>query len=308
MTQREGLTTGILSYLLWGFFPLYFRLLGRSGAFEIIGHRVVWCLAFCLLGVALVRSWDELAAILRAPRIWWTLVLSGHLILANWTIYVWAVNAGHTLDAALGYFVNPLFSALLGVVVLRERLSPIQWAAFGVGTAAVVVLLVGHSGQPLISLGLAVSFGFYGLVKKRLAVRPLAGLTAETLATTPLAVGYLVFLTEHGRSTFHGTYSLLLVVSGVATALPLLLFAFTASRVPLTVLGMMQYITPVMQFLVGLLVFGEHMSWQRWIGFSLVWLAVIMFSTHALMSTSRHRRPRVGPTAHPSRPADARRP
>ena len=289
---RRGLTTGIALYLMWGFFPLYFRLLERSGAFEIIAHRVVWSFAFCAILLTIGKGWHRLAALAHDRRSLWGLVLAGHLVLINWTLYVWSVNAGHTLDAAMGYFINPLVSALLGVLVLRERLSPAQWMAFGIGIVAVVVLMVGHSSTPLISLGLAMSFGLYGLVKKVLgvAVKPAVGLIVETLATTPLALVYIGWGVAQGKSTFTGSYSLLLVSAGILTAVPLLMFAFAASRSSLTTLGILQYISPLLQFLVGLFLFGEQMPWQRWVGFSLVWVAVVMFSAEGLIRLVRRTR------------------
>lgn len=289
---RRGLTTGIALYLMWGFFPLYFRLLERSGAFEIIAHRVMWSFAFCAILLTIGKGWHRLAAPAHDRRSLWGLVLAGHLVLINWTLYVWSVNAGHTLDAAMGYFINPLVSALLGVLVLRERLSPAQWMAFGIGIVAVVVLMVGHSSTPLISLGLAMSFGLYGLVKKVLgvAVKPAVGLIVETLATTPLALVYIGWGVAQGKSTFTGSYSLLLVSAGILTAVPLLMFAFAASRISLTTLGILQYISPLLQFLVGLFLFGEQMPWQRWVGFSLVWVAVVMFSAEGLIRLVRRTR------------------
>lgn len=289
---RRGLTTGIALYLMWGFFPLYFRLLERSGAFEIIAHRVVWSFAFCAILLTIGKGWHRLAALAHDRRSLWGLVLAGHLVLINWTLYVWSVNAGHTLDAAMGYFINPLVSALLGALVLRERLSPAQWMAFGIGIVAVVVLMVGHSSTPLISLGLAMSFGLYGLVKKVLgvAVKPAVGLIVETLATTPLALVYIGWGVAQGKSTFTGSYSLLLVSAGILTAVPLLMFAFAASRISLTTLGILQYISPLLQFLVGLFLFGEQMPWQRWVGFSLVWVAVVMFSAEGLIRLVRRTR------------------
>lgn len=289
---RRGLTTGIALYLMWGFFPLYFRLLEHSGAFEIIAHRVVWSFAFCAILLTIGKGWHRLAALAHDRRSLWGLVLAGHLVLINWTLYVWSVNAGHTLDAAMGYFINPLVSALLGVLVLRERLSPAQWMAFGIGIVAVVVLMVGHSSTPLISLGLAMSFGLYGLVKKVLgvAVKPAVGLIVETLATTPLALVYIGWGVARGKSTFTGSYSLLLVSAGILTAVPLLMFAFAASRISLTTLGILQYISPLLQFLVGLFLFGEQMPWQRWVGFSLVWVAVVMFSAEGLIRLVRRTR------------------
>lgn len=289
---RRGLTTGIALYLMWGFFPLYFRLLERSGAFEIIAHRVVWSFAFCAILLTIGKGWHRLAALAHDRRSLWGLVLAGHLVLINWTLYVWSVNAGHTLDAAMGYFINPLVSALLGVLVLRERLSQAQWMAFGIGIVAVVVLMVGHSSTPLISLGLAMSFGLYGLVKKALgvAVKPAVGLIVETLATTPLALVYIGWGVAQGKSTFTGSYSLLLVSAGILTAVPLLMFAFAASRISLTTLGILQYISPLLQFLVGLFLFGEQMPWQRWVGFSLVWVAVVMFSAEGLIRLVRRTR------------------
>ncbi|WCC80404.1 EamA family transporter RarD [Cutibacterium equinum] len=286
---RRGLTTGIALYIMWGFFPLYFRLLERSGAFEIIAHRVVWSFVCCAILLTIGKGWRGLASVAHDRRTMWGLVLAGHLVLINWTLYVWSVNAGHTLDAAMGYFINPLVSALLGVLVLRERLSASQWAAFGVGTIAVVVLMLGRSSKPLISVGLAVSFGLYGLVKKVLgvSVKPTVGLTVETLATTPLALVYIGWLLAHGRSTFTGAYSLVLVSAGLMTAVPLLMFAYAASRITLTTLGILQYISPILQFVVGLCVFGEEMPWQRWVGFALVWVAVVMFSTEGIVRALR---------------------
>lgn len=269
------------AYLIWAGFPIYFALLGRSGPGEIIAYRVLCSLAFCLLVTALLRRWGELLALLRHPRLVAALGLAGWLVALNWLLFVWGVTSDRTLDAALGYFLNPLIAAFLGVMVLGERLGRMQWVAFGVGALACVVLIVGYGHVPWIAFGVSASFGVYGLIKKRIGPRvpALAGLTVETAAVAPVAGSYLVWLAASDASTVAlGTgYGWLVLASGPLTAIPLLLFAAAAKRIRLVTLGMIQYLAPIGQFLVGWLVFGEPMPLERWIGFSLVWLALALF-------------------------------
>ncbi|UNX54406.1 EamA family transporter RarD [Georgenia sp. TF02-10] len=284
--DRVGLVLGLSCYLLWGAFPLYFRLLDRAGAVEIVAHRAAWSLGFCLLLLAVTRGWRQVADVVRTPGTLGTLALAAALVAVNWLVYVYGVNTGRTIDAALGYFVNPLVTTVLAVVVLGERLRPAQWAATGIGAAAVVVIAVGYGRLPWISLALAVSFGLYGLAKNRAGrtVGALAGLTVETAVLFPVAVGYLLVLAAAGGGTFgaggadRAAHMLLLVAAGPLTAVPLLLFGAAARRLPLSVVGMLQYLTPVLQLVVGVALFHEPMPPERWAGFALVWLAIAVLT------------------------------
>lgn len=251
-------------------------------------------MVFCLILVLVLRHWKGFWTALRRPRLFWTLALAAVLVAGNWTLYVIAVHSGNTLDAALGYFINPLLSAALGVVVLRERLSVAQWIAFGFGGAAVVVLSIGYGAVPYFALLLASLFALYSLVKKRISgqVGPLEGLSIETTALFPVAVGYIVYLTVIGQSTVpvDSGYFWVMVASGPLTAIPLILFAFAASKVSLATIGMMQYITPTMQFLLGWLVFQEPLPPERLAGFALIWVAVTIFAVDAVAKSRRAQR------------------
>lgn len=280
------MVSGITAYALWGLFPLYFVLFARSGAFEVVAHRALWSLVFCLLLLAVTRTFGQLRDVLRDRRTALYLGVAGLLIAINWTTYVYGVSTGRTLDAALGYFINPLAVTLLGVLVLGERLRRAQWIAMAFGAAAVVVLVIGYGQFPFIAITLALSFGTYSLVKKLAgrSVAPTPGLAMETAAVAPIALGYLIYLAATGESTvqlFSG-YGLLMASTGVVTAIPLLLFADAARKVSLVTIGMLQYLAPIGQFLVGWLAFGEAMPASRWLGFSLVWVAVLIFALDAI--------------------------
>lgn len=286
-------------YVLWGVFPVYFKLLGAAGALEIIGHRIVWTVLNCLVLMALTRHWSQLWAVVRRPRLLAALAVSALLITVNWSVYVYRVNTGRTADAALGYFINPLVTMVLAAVFLRERLRPAQGIAVGLAVTGVGVLVVVQGSLPWISLVLAFSFGFYGLAKKRGAgaVDALTGLTVETMVLTPLAAGYLVRLAAHGASVLHGPeISLALVVllagTGPVTAVPLLLFAAGTRRVPLTVVGLSQYIAPILQFLLAWAAFGEEISPARWAAMTFVCLSVVVFVVDLLGQIRRRPRPR----------------
>jgi chloramphenicol-sensitive protein RarD len=301
--DRRGLLSGAGAYLLWGAMPLYFPLLEPAGPLEIIAHRIVWSLVVCVAMLLVVRQLGRFVRVLRTPRTLALLGLAAVLVATNWTIYVYGVLSGHVLDAALGYFVNPLVTALLAVVVLRERLRPAQWVALSIGAVAVGVITAGVGRVPWIALGVAFSFGLYGLVKNRTGrtVEALPGLAAETATLAPLSLAYLVWLSATGAGTLTTSdpaHAVLLASSGLVTAVPLLLFSSAARRIPLSLVGMLQYLTPLLQFLCGLLVFHEHMPPARWAGFALVWAALIILSTDALRSaraTRVGRRP--GPAA-----------
>ncbi|WP_171167606.1 EamA family transporter RarD [Streptomyces sp. I05A-00742] len=284
---RTGFLCGVLAYAIWGLFPLYWPLLEPSGAFEILAHRMVWSLVTVVAALALTRRWDWIGPLMRQPKRLVMIVLSAAMISVNWGIYIWAVNAGHVVETSLGYFINPLVVIALGVLVLRERLRPAQWAAVGIGAAAVVVLAVGYGKLPWIALGISASFGTYSLFKKQVGLGGLESMAAETAVQFLPALGFLIFLGTDGKSTFTsaGTgHLLLLLASGAITALPLVSFGMAAVRLPLSVLGMLQYLAPVFQFALGLAVFHESMPPERWAGFGLVWLALAVLTWDALRS------------------------
>ncbi|MBH1935082.1 EamA family transporter RarD [Streptomyces sp. AV19] len=287
---RAGFLYGVVAYAIWGLFPLYWPLLEPSGAFEILAHRMVWSLLTVVAVLAVTRRWAWIPPLLRQPKRLGMIALGAAAISVNWGIYIWAVNSGHVVETSLGYFINPLVVIALGVVVLRERLRPAQWAAVGIGAAAVVVLAAGYGKLPWIALGISASFGTYSLIKKQVGLGGLESMAAETAVQFLPALGFLLFLGGGGgTSTFTsaGTgHMLLLVASGAITALPLVSFGMAAVRLPLSVLGMLQYLAPIFQFALGLAVFHESMPTERWAGFALVWLALAVLTWDA-MRTAR---------------------
>ena len=293
---QRGVAYGAAAYFLWGIFPLYFRLLKDSPAIEILMHRVIWSLVLCALLVTVGRSWASLTVVLRSPRRTGLLAAAAAAVAVNWGVYIYAVNSGQVVEASLGYFINPLVTVALGVLVLRERLRPAQWAAVGTGFVAVGVLTVDYGHPPVIALTLACSFGLYGLLKNLVGadVPALVGLTTETLVLAPFALAALTGLALRGESTFDVDapwQGLLLASTGLFTVCPLLLFAAAARRIPLTLIGLLQYLTPVLQLLCGVLLLDEHMPASRWIGFALVWLALAVLTADTLRAARRARRP-----------------
>lgn len=287
--HSQGLFLAVLSYGLWGALPLYFLLLAPSGAFEVVAWRVLFSLVFCALLIAVTRKWRVLAATLAKPRVVWIMGLAGLLIFVNWQTYVYAALNGQVVEAALGYFINPIVTVFLGVLLLHERLRRVQWIAVGISIAAVVVLTIGYGTLPWISLVLAFSFGFYGLIKKRVGgdVDAVTGLTLETAWLAPVAIIQLIVVAAMSGLTF-GTVSpwhtVALLGAGVITAVPLLFFAAAARRLPLTVIGLVQFIAPVLQFLVGVFVLNEPMPAERWAGFALVWVALVILTVDMVRS------------------------
>lgn len=285
-----GWATGFTAYLVWGIFPIYFVLFARSGALEIVAHRVLWSLVFCLLLLAVTRTFHEFGAIWRDLRIAGLMALAGVLITANWSTYVAGVLAGRTIEAALGYFINPLAVVGFGVLVFREKLRPLQKVALIFGAAAVVVMVVAYGEFPWIALILTLTFGSYSLVKKLVGgkVRPIPGLAFETATTAPLALAFLVWVAWAGQTTVTPDgYGLLVASTGIVTAVPLLLFAVAARHLPMVALGMIQYLSPIWQFLIGWLVFREPMPPSRWAGFVLVWVAIVIFAVDVLRQGRR---------------------
>lgn len=281
--DRRGLAGGIGAYALWGLLPLYFPLMQPAGAVEIIAHRIVWSLAFCALLLGVTRGWRPFLTVLRSGRTLALLTAAALLLAVNWLVFVYGVLTDQVVDAALGYYINPIVVVTLAVLVLHERLRPAQWVALGFGTAAVVVIAVGYGRVPWIALTLAGSFGAYGLIKNRVGrtVTAVPGLAAETLVLTPLALGYLGWLHAAGLGAFgaHGAaHTLALVGSGVVTAVPLVLFNTAARRLPLSLVGLLQYIAPTLQLVIGVLVLHEAMPAARWWGFGLVWVALVLLA------------------------------
>jgi chloramphenicol-sensitive protein RarD len=281
---RRGTLYGVAAYAMWGLFPLYWPLVRPAGAIEILAHRIVWSLAFTVLLLGGLRG---LTAVRRVGRRGvGLLALAAVLVSVNWGIYIFAVIHGHVVETSLGYFVNPLVSVMLGVVFLGERLRRAQWGAVAIAVVAVVVLGAGHGRPPWIALCLAASFGLYGFVKKKAAVPAVPSLAIETAFLFLPALGWLVALEARGAGTFgHAAASIdaLLVLGGAVTAVPLLCFAAAANRVPLSTLGLLQYIAPTLQFLCGVLVFREPMPPVRWVGFGLVWLALGWFTVESVL-------------------------
>jgi chloramphenicol-sensitive protein RarD len=294
---QRGIVAGVTAYLIWGLFPLYWPLLEPAGALEILAHRMVWSLVVMALLVTGLRQWRAIVSM--PPRVLGLVVAAAVLIAVNWAMYIWAVNNGRVVEAALGYYINPLVSVVLGVLVFRERLRVAQWIAVGLGTAAVVVIAVGGGAVPYIAIGLALSFATYGLVKKVVPLQPTESLTAEGLVLLVPALSYLVVLQVSGTSTLtgHGSgHVVLLLTTGLVTVGPLLAFGAAARALPLSVLGLLQYLTPTVQFLLGVLYFGERMPPARWIGFGLVWAALAVLTADILR---RRRAPAPVPAAAP---------
>jgi chloramphenicol-sensitive protein RarD len=296
---RRGTTFVFAAYGIWGLFPLYFAAMRPAGALEILAHRIIWSLVFCAGILVIRRDLSWLGQTLRNRRLMLGMVAAALLIATNWGLYVYAVISGQTTEAALGYFLNPLVTVALGVVVLRETLRTIQWVAVGIGAVAAVYLSVSAGTAPVIALVLAFSFGLYSLVKKRvgLSLTAMRGLTLETAILAPLAVGLIVWTAATGTATFlteGAGHTMLLASAGVVTAIPLLLFAAAARRVPLTTIGLIQFITPVLQLIVAVTLLGEEMSPARWVGFAIVWVALAVLTVDML---GRRRRPRELPPA-----------
>lgn len=286
--ERRGFLLGAAAYAMWGLFPLYWPLLEPAGALEILAHRVCWSLLTMLALTVLLRRTAQLRAIVGEPRLLVLLTVASVVIGINWGGFIWGVNNERVLEVSLGYFINPLVTVLLGVVVLGERLRPWQWAAIGLATVAVVGLTLDYGRPPWLAFLLAGSFGTYGLTKKKANVEAVESLTFETLVLAPVAIGYLAWLWTQGDANFgaHGVpHALLLTTTGVVTALPLICFGAAAIRVSMTTIGLLQYLTPTLQFALGVLVFHEEMTPGKWLGFSLVWLALVIFTAETL----RHR-------------------
>jgi chloramphenicol-sensitive protein RarD len=293
--DRRGVLYGVACYLLWGLFPLYWPLLEPAGSIEILAHRIVWSLLVVATVLAVTRSWAWVRPLLADRATLARMALAALLIALNWATYIWGVNNEHVVETSLGYFINPVVTVLIGVLVLHERLRPVQWIAIGLGTVAVVVLAVDYGRPPWIALTLAFSFGTYGLLKKQVGatVGAVQSLTVETAVLFVPALTFLVVLDARGDGQLGHSglgHGLLLASAGIATAVPLLFFASAARRIPLSTLGLLQYIAPVLQFLTGVLLYDEPMPASRLVGFVLVWTALAVLTFDGLRHGHRTRR------------------
>jgi chloramphenicol-sensitive protein RarD len=282
----RGVALGLGGYVIWGLFPAFWPLLDPAAPIEVLAHRILWTMLLMAAVLGLMRGWTELRRL--SPPGWATVTAAALCIAVNWGVFIYGVAIDQVVEIALGYYMSPLVSVLLGVVVLRERPRRLQWAALAIGTVAVVVISVGNGRLPWIGLALATSFGVYGLLKKTVPLGPVASLTAEGLVLGPVAAVFVVAIQVAGTGTLtdHGPWHvLLLVAAGPVTAVPLLLYGAAARRIPLTTLGTLMYATPTLQFLWGVLVLGETMPAVRWAGFVLVWVALAILTADLLRAT-----------------------
>ena len=291
--RRAGLINGVSAYLLWGLIPLLFAAAAPTGALELVSHRVIWALLFCAILLIFTGGFKRTWQVVKSGRTFRLLTLASVLIAINWTAFVYGVETGHLVEVSLGYYLNPLISIGLGVILLGEKLRPLQWAAVGFGLIAVVIVGISLGRMPYLSFTVALSFGLYGLVKNKVGNRvgALEGMTIESAVLAVPSIIFLIVLGSQGLSTFTGfgaSHVVVILVTGPATAIPLILFSAAARRIPLSWVGMLQYITPTMQFITGVAILGEAMSTPRWIGFFIIWVAVVLLSVD-LVKASRRR-------------------
>ncbi len=288
--MNSGVLYAALAYTCWGLFPAFFKQLGNVNAFEVVMHRMVWSLVFLMVVLAVLKRWVWLRVVARQPRVLGAFALSALLLSANWSVYVWAVQNAQVVDASLGYFILPLVNVAFGFAFLHERPRPMQWLAVAVATTGVVWLTLQAGRLPWVALVLATTFGIYGLLRKVATLGALEGLTLETLLLAPFAVGLLAWWAWHGQGALvQGDASTLgwLLLAGPLTAIPLLLFAAGARRIPMATLGILQYISPSLQMLLGVWLYGEAFNPNRAIGFYLIWLALVVYTIDGLWSSRR---------------------
>lgn len=290
--RRAGLINGFSAYLLWGVMPLLFAAAAPTGALELVSHRVIWSLGFCAILLVFTGGFLRTWQILRSPRLFGLLLLASVLIAINWTTFIYGVETNQLVEISLGYYLNPLISIGLGVIFLGEKLRPLQWTAAGFGLLAVIIVGIGLGRVPYLAFTVALSFGLYGLVKNKVGSRvgALEGMTVESLVLAVPSAIYLIVLGSLGLQTFSGFggwHVFVIIITGPATAIPLILFSAAARRIPLSWVGMLQYLTPTIQFTLGVTVLGEMMSTTRWIGFFVIWIAVILLCTDMIRHSRR---------------------
>ena len=287
--MNRGITLGIGAYMIWGFLPIFWKAIDTVDPFEILAHRIVWSVVFLAAIITLRNSWTQVRGL--TGKVLGRLLLAGTLLALNWATYIWAVNNGHIVESSLGYFINPLLNVVLGVLILHERLEPGQWVAVGVAAAGVTYMTVSVGSLPWIALVLATSFGFYALLKKQMtSVGPIESLTVEVALVLLPALAFLTAIGVGGEGAFGATgarTTILLVLTGVATALPLMLFGAAARRIKLSTIGLLQYIAPSIQFLIGVFLYDEIVGRDRLVGFVLVWIALAMYTGQGLFRRRR---------------------
>ena len=290
--RRAGLINGFSAYLLWGVMPLLFAAAAPTGALELVSHRVIWSLGFCAILLVFTGGFLRTWQILRSPRLFGLLLLASVLIAINWTTFIYGVETNQLVEISLGYYLNPLISIGLGVIFLGEKLRPLQWTAVGFGLLAVIIVGIGLGRVPYLAFTVALSFGLYGLVKNKVGSRvgALEGMAVESLVLAVPSAIYLIFLGSLGLQTFTGFggwHVFVIIITGPATAIPLILFSAAARRIPLSWVGMLQYLTPTIQFTLGVTVLGEMMSTTRWVGFFVIWIAVVLLCTDMIRHSRR---------------------
>jgi len=285
---KVGLTLGIAAYFSWGLFPLYWPLLEPANSIEIVAHRAVWTFVFCIILLLYTGKLRSTFALLKDRRIALRLLLSTILVSVNWLVYIWGVNHGHVVECALGYYINPLIIIAFGVILLKEKMRKLQWISVGIASIGVLVLAIDYGRPPWIAIALATSWGSYGLVKKQLGLGALEGIAIETSLSVIPYGGYLIWLAHKGTGQFghHVGLTTLLILAGVVTAIPLLMFNGSTNRLKFTIIGLLQYITPTVQFLIGVVVRHEVMTTGRWVGFLIVWVALITLGYDLVKSGS----------------------
>ena len=285
--QKLGLIYGVSAYVLWGLFPLYWPMLKPANSLEIVSHRAVWTMVFCIIVLIATSALKSTLATFKRPKVAAKLFATTFLISINWLVYIWATNNGHVVEAALGYYINPLMVIAFGVILLKERMRPLQWTAVSIAAIGVLVLTIDYGRLPWVALALALSWGSYGLMKKQLGIGALEGLTIETLIAFIPYCGYILFIGAKGEGHFgHGVaITVLLISAGAVTAIPLLLFNGATTRLPLTSIGLLQYITPTLTFIVGVWINHEVMPAARWAGFILIWIALITLAFDLVRSS-----------------------
>jgi chloramphenicol-sensitive protein RarD len=285
--NKLGLLFGVSAYSLWGAFPLYWPLLEPANPLEIVSHRAVWTLVFCFMVLAATKALKSTLLTLKRPTVAVKLFLSSLLISINWLVYIWATNNEHVVEASLGYYINPLIIIGFGVIFLKEKMRSLQWAAVSIATIGVLVLTFDYGRLPWIALALAFSWGSYGLIKKQLGLGALEGLAIETFISSFFYLAYLIYIGNQGTGQFGQSWGLtvLLISAGAVTAIPLLLFNGSTNRLPFTTIGLLQYITPTLQFSIGVWVLNEDMPTARWIGFLIIWAALVTLAIDLIRSS-----------------------
>lgn len=284
--EKAGLLFGVSAYTLWGLFPLYWPLLKPANPLEIVSHRAVWTVVFCVIILGITKSLKSTLATFKRKHVAIKLFSTSVLISINWLVYIWATNNGHVVEASLGYYINPVIIIAMGVILLHEKMRKMQWISIAIASTGVLILTIDYGRLPWIAIALALSWGSYGFIKKSLGLGALEGLAIETMISSVPYLGYLIYLGSQGTGQFgNGVVITTLIISaGAVTAIPLLLFNGATTRLPFTIIGLLQYITPTLQFAIGVWVLHEDMPAARWIGFVIIWIALVVLATDLFRS------------------------